>query len=103
MPHHSAHHRVRLHLDKKFERKLIRRSALAMSLAEQAMTMPQVYQIWVKHQVAGVSFATWFTWTIAALVWLLYGLQIKDKPLIISSSLWFVIEGIVTLGIIVYG
>lgn len=103
MPHHSAHHWVRLkHLTKKQQKQLIKRSVLAIAVIEPAMTLPQIYQIWVKHEATGVSAMTWGLYMSAAVIWLLYGLQLKDKPLIISSTLWIFTEATVVVGTIIY-
>ncbi len=103
MPHHSVHHHIHVHFNKKLEKKLIKRLALILSIVEIVATIPQLYDVWIKHQTAGVSLITWSLWTASALVWLLYGLQIKDKPLIISNALWLLVEGAVTVGILIYG
>lgn len=103
MPNHSAHHRVRiLHLSKKQQKQLIKRTVLAIAVIEPAMTLPQIYEIWVKQQAEGVSSTTWGLYISAAVVWLLYGLQLKDKPLIISSVLWIITEVAVVVGTLIY-
>jgi uncharacterized protein with PQ loop repeat len=103
MPHHSAHHRVRIKkLTKKQQKRLIRRSVLAVAIIEPAMTLPQIYEIWIKQRVEGVSTLTWGMYISAAIVWLFYGIQLKDKPLIISSILWIITEAAVVAGTILY-
>jgi MtN3 and saliva related transmembrane protein len=103
MPHHSAHHWVRfVHLNKKQQKLLIKRSVLAMAIIEPIMTLPQIYEIWIERRTEGPSIASWLLYSFAAIVWLLYGLQLKDKPLIISSSLWIVMEATVVIGVLVY-
>ena len=101
---HAAHHRIRLlHLKKKQQKQLIKRSVLAIAVIEPAMTLPQIYEIWGKHEAAGVSVLTWSLYMIAAFTWLLYGLQLKDKPIIISSGLWIFTEAAVVTGAVIYG
>lgn len=105
MPHHSSHHRVRLklkHISHREQKRLVKRSVLVVAIVEPALTLPQVYEIWVNHQAEGVSGLTWFMYIGAAVIWLLYGLQIKDKPLIISSILWVFMELAVAIGTVVY-
>jgi uncharacterized protein with PQ loop repeat len=103
MPHHSAHHRARLKLlNKKQQKKLVKRSVLAIAVIEPAMTIPQIYEIWVKHEAGGVSSTTWGLYISAAIIWLLYGIQLKDKPLIISSFLWIITESAVVIGTLLY-
>jgi len=103
MPHHSAHHWVRYKkLTKKQQKQLIRRTVLVVAIIEPLMTLPQIYEVWIKQQAEGVSSLTWGLYIVAGFIWLLYGIQLKDKPLIISSSLWIVTEAIVVVGVILY-
>ncbi len=103
MPHHAAHYRIRLkRTAKKQPSKLIKRLVLAVAIIEPAMTLPQIYQIWVHHEAEGVSSTTWGLYISAAVVWLLYGIQLRDKPLIISSALWIVTEAAVVVGTLLY-
>jgi uncharacterized protein with PQ loop repeat len=76
MPHHSTHHRIRVKkLTKRQQKEFIKHSVLAVAIIEPLMTLPQIYEIWFKHQAEGVSAATWGSYTIAALIWLLYGIS----------------------------
>lgn len=103
MPHHSAHHWIRLkQLNKKQQQQLIRRSVLAIAIIEPIMTLPQIHEVWIKHHTSGVSISTWSLYALAAVIWLLYGLQLKDKPLIISSMLWIIMDSAVAVGTAVY-
>src|SRR5688572_14223649 len=74
MPHHSAHHKARLARSGQHRKTLLRRLVLAVAIVEPAMTLPQIYEIWVKHESAGVSALTWGLYISAGFVWLLYGL-----------------------------
>ncbi len=103
MSRHLAHHRIRLkHLTHSQQKKLIKRSVLAIAVIEPLMTLPQVYEIWVNKNAGGVSSLTWGLYLIAAIIWLLYGLQLKDKPIIISSVLWLGFELAVVVGTLLY-
>jgi uncharacterized protein with PQ loop repeat len=103
MLHHFAYHRLRIKkLTQKQQKKLIKRSVLVVAVIEPAMTLPQIYEIWVKHRAEGVSSITWGLYISAAFVWLMYGIQLKDKPLIISSILWIITEAAVVTGTLIY-
>ena len=104
MPHHAANYRIRLKRNaKKQPNKVIKRLVLAVAVIEPAMTLPQIYEIWVNHEAEGVSSTTWGLYISAAVVWLLYGIQLRDRPLIISSALWIVTEAAVVVGTLLYG
>lgn len=65
--------------------------------------IPQVAEIWfVDHSAQGVSLMTWLSFTLLSLVWLVYGIERRDRPLIISNFLWVVGELIVVAGAIHY-
>lgn len=101
MARHYAHHRARLHRPTKKQKELlIKRAVLLVAIVEPLMTIPQIYEVWVNRQIAGVSLTTWMMYAVAAVIWLLYGLQLKDKPLIISSGLWILTELAVVAGIL---
>jgi uncharacterized protein with PQ loop repeat len=95
---HLAHQKYRKNQK---NRSLINRLVLIMAIVEPLMTLPQVYEIWIKQQRAGVSTLTWTFFTMAAVTWLIYGLKIKNSPLIISSTLWIIVEGSVVIGLLV--
>ncbi|MCA9331823.1 hypothetical protein KC968_02675 [Candidatus Saccharibacteria bacterium] len=103
MSRHLSPFRIRTtKLTNKQRKILIRRSVLAMAIIEPIMTLPQVFEVWIDKEVAGVSGTTWGFYVFASVVWLMYGLQLKDKPLIISSTLWVVTEAAVFIGVVLY-
>jgi len=72
-----------------------------MAIVEPLMTLPQAYEVWMHHKSAGVSIITWGFFTFAAVIWLIYGLTIKNLPIIISSILWVIFEGSVVFGLLI--
>lgn len=104
MPQHAVNHKIKIRtLTKPQQKEMLKRSVLVVAIIEPAMTLPQIYEIWFKHQAQGVSATTWGLYIGAATIWLLYGIQLKDKPLIISSALWIVTEAAVVAGTLLYG
>lgn len=67
------------------------------------MSLPQVYKIWILHQVAGVSILTWSAYCILAIPMLIYGIVHKATPLIIMNSIWILMEALIVIGTIVVG
>lgn len=104
MPHVAHQHHARLHeIERRIQKYFIlTKLVLAMAIIEPLMTLPQVYEIWIKQEAQGVSLLTWSFYISAAIIWLLYGLKIKDRPLIVASSLWLVVELVVVVGLILY-
>ncbi len=67
------------------------------------MTLPQLYGIWVTRQAEGVSLISWSSYFVFSMIWILYGVVHKEKPIIYTYTLWFVIEGLIIIGILLYG
>jgi uncharacterized protein with PQ loop repeat len=64
---------------------------------------PQIAEIWfVDKNAMGVSLLTWSGFSLLSLVWLVYALDRRDRPLIISNALWLIGELIVVAGAIRY-
>jgi len=65
-------------------------------------TIPQLYGIWVNHDVAGISLFYWIAQTIGSGVWWAYGAVHHERPIILSSALWFFSNVLVALGVAIY-
>ncbi len=53
---------------------------IAMSLAH----VPQAYRIWKRKSSADISLITYTIFFIGSFVWLLYGISLQSKPIIVS-------------------
>ena len=78
--------------------KLIGKVAYMVALVGPLSSVPQIYEIWSERNAAGVSFVTWTLFLLTSLVWLLYAMSKRDRPLIISNALWIVGEVIIMVG-----
>jgi uncharacterized protein with PQ loop repeat len=67
------------------------------------MAVPQVIQIYVTEQAAGLSLFTWAAWLALGMVFLAYGLAHRLRPYILMQVLWVVIDVLVISGILIYG
>jgi uncharacterized protein with PQ loop repeat len=97
--HHHYHYRKQT---AKVNSGYIGTLVLAAAIVEPLMTIPQIYQIWSTKQAQGVSLLSWSFYLIAAVIWLFYGIKVKDKAVVIASILWVVVESLVVVGVIVY-
>ena len=64
--------------------------------------LPQIYSIFSKHSAAGVSLATWALIFVVTFPWILYGIAHKDKSIIVSFTLWEVVNLAVVVGVLMY-
>ena len=105
---HHIHKRKRIY--KKLEkyphqRKLIRffdKFILTIAVIGPLLTLPQIAKIFVLKDVAGLSIITWSLYTLFIIPWIIYGFLHKEKPIIISSVLWIMLDSFVVAGILLY-
>jgi uncharacterized protein with PQ loop repeat len=81
----------------------LRRLLGLMSVFTLAMTVPQVWTVWVERQAAGVSVLSWGAYLLSALLWFWYGLQQRDKNIYLPCIGWIVLNGAVVAGAWRYG
>jgi MtN3 and saliva related transmembrane protein len=82
------------------QQKFIHKLIFFAAIATPIMTLPQVYQIWVLHQ-KGASAITWASYVFIACIWLYYGIENKDKPIVIMQSLCIVVYGAIVVGLLI--
>jgi MtN3 and saliva related transmembrane protein len=62
-------------------------------------SVPQIVEIWfVDKSAGGVSLITWLLFIVMAVIWLIYGVAHKQRPIVISNALWIVAQGLIVLG-----
>jgi uncharacterized protein with PQ loop repeat len=81
----------------------LRRMLGGMSAFTLLMTVPQVWTIWVNHQAAGVSAASWGAYLLSALLWFIYGLRQHDRNIYLPCIGWIGLDIGVIAGVIFYG
>ena len=80
----------------------LRRILGGMSVFTLLMTVPQVWTIWVNHQAAGVSAASWGAYLLSALLWFWYGVQQRDKNIYLPCIGWIGLDVAVVAGAILW-
>lgn len=71
------------------------------SLVTMAMTVPQVWTVWVQGQTTGVSLWSWGAYFVGACLWLVDGLRKHDKTIWVACIGWVLLDGAVVLGVLV--
>jgi uncharacterized protein with PQ loop repeat len=66
------------------------------------LTLPQVYDVWVLHEVAGVSVITWSMWTISSIVWVLYGIAHRAAAIVFMQICWITLYLLVISGTFIF-
>jgi hypothetical protein len=65
-------------------------------------TLPQLYEIWVRKQTAGVSLLTWSGFLLMQIPLFVYAVVHKEKRLQVMFGLWCMLQAGVVLGILLY-
>ena len=66
------------------------------------MTIPQITKIWLEKDASGVSALSWFSYLITAIIWLFYGIIHQEKPIILTNTLWIILDIIIVTGTVIY-
>jgi len=74
----------------------------ALSVVTMALTVPQVWAVWVERATAGVSLLSWGAYLVAACLWLVDGLRKHDKTIWVACIGWVVLDGAVFLGVLLH-
>ena len=80
----------------------LRRLLGGMSVFTLLMTVPQVLTIWLGHQAAGVSVASWSAYLLSAVLWFWYGMK-RDKNIYLPCVGWIGLDSAVIVGALIYG
>jgi MtN3 and saliva related transmembrane protein len=65
--------------------------------------IPQVYKIFKRKSAGDISIITYLFLFLGAVVWILYGLEIKSFPIVITNILGGINLGLVMIGWFLYG
>ena len=74
----------------------------AVGIIGPIVSIPQLLEIYVKHNAEGVSVLTWGGYAVLSTIWLLYGLVHREKPLIMTHALWLMVNLLVAIGALIY-
>jgi len=91
-----------MHCDSRTQ-SVVRRLAYVAGLAGPFTALPQAVYIWTSHQAAGVSFWSSVGFTAVAGIWLAYGIVLRQGPIVLSSSLWVLLDLAIVSGVLRYG
>lgn len=97
-----AHYHFFDGLRRKKEITVIDKLMAVAAIIHPLMGTPQVYQIYSTENVSGVSLLSWLGFMILGLIFLLYAIVHRIKPLIVTQILWFIVDSAVVAGILLY-
>lgn len=79
------------------------RLVVVMAVVGPLLGIPQVVDIYVGQDASGVSLLAWLGFSFYTLVFLIYGITYKLRPVIVAQSLWLCVYVFVISGILLYG
>lgn len=80
--------------------------AILATVVGSGMALSQVFQavkIFHRKSASDISKPTYIILTVGAFIWVLYGIGIKNIPIIISNGIGFIVTTTVIMGCILYG
>lgn len=105
---HHLHKRKRIHQFRELYphpsilKRLVDKLVYVAGFASPIMTVPQAYKIWSEQKAESVAIETWTTYTLVAIVFMVYGIIHKEKPLIFMYSMLFIINSFIVIGILTF-
>lgn len=92
------HHYIVSKKDKRF----IDKAAYLVGIMFPIFTLPQVYLLYTTQQADGLSLVTWAAYCVLTLLFLVYALVDRIKPLIVAELAWVIIDTLMIVGILMY-
>lgn len=75
---------------------------IAFAMLGPMMTVPQVQEALITKHVQGLSLLTWGSYTVASLVWAIYGFFESEPPIYFSSIAGFLVNALIVVAIVIY-
>ncbi len=107
-PLHHLHRRKRV--TQQFEQypspqygiRFLDRLLIVVAVVAPMTMLPQIIKLYATRDVASFSLTSWALFCVFNLLWLVYGIVHKDKPILISNALWFITQAAIVVAIIIY-
>ena len=90
-------------LKRSLQRRFIDKIILVAAVIQPLGTIPQIIDVFAKHNATSISISSWLLYLLFDLLWFWYGLAEKQKAIIVSAFLFVILEGLVVVGAFLYG
>ena len=74
----------------------------AVAILSPLATVPQIYDVFVSKNVAGLSLISWTLYGVLNFIWIAYGLIHKEAPIVISNIIFALLNLSIAFGIIIF-
>ncbi len=66
------------------------------------MALPQLFLVYSAKDATGISALSWGSWAFMNIIWLAYGIVHKEKPIIVTYILWFLVNLLMAIAPFIY-
>lgn len=80
----------------------VERFALVAGIIQPFITLPQIITIYSRQSAEDVSLLTWLGYLFFGIVFLLYGLVFRLRPIWVGQIIWVTMQIIIVVGILMY-
>lgn len=85
------------------EVRFIDRAMMLVSVVHPLTAIPQAVDIYANQSAVNVSLTTWLSFMLIGFIFLAYALVHRIKPMIVNQILWFAVDLVIVIGIMLYG
>ncbi|VVB80706.1 Uncharacterised protein [uncultured archaeon] len=82
--------------------RLLDKLLIIIAIVGPLMALPQLIAVYGTHDADNISVISWSSWALMNLLWLAYGIVHKEKPIIITYILWFIVNGMMAIAPIIF-
>lgn len=97
-----AAHTHYFHLTKKKEKTLIGRICAVFAVIMPLTTLPQIAELYTTKNAVGLSLSMWVLYALSCVPFFMFGIIYRHKQIIVLNALWFVVEIVMIVGILLY-
>lgn len=81
----------------------IDKAMLVVAIVHPLSALPQVFDIYSNQSAENVSLVTWVSFMLIGIIYTIYAVIHRLKPMIISQILWYAVDLSIIIGILMYG
>lgn len=74
----------------------------AASVFMPATAIPQIHQLYTTHDADSLSLLMWVLYLVGIIPFLLFGIQHKEKQLVVLNVLWLIVTLTIIVGILLF-
>lgn len=80
----------------------VERFALFAGIIQPLITLPQIVTIYGSRSANDVSLLTWLGYLLFGIIFLMYGIVFRLKPIWVGQIIWVTMQSVTVVGILLY-